>query len=680
MPQPQILSPEDLERLKSNDPAREVTSFWEPTLFQVAVLHRHEKEVALLGGKFSGKSETSRMFLLNGNPDQPNYDQNGRDIWVNQSYIYHPNYTGTVLRRNQVDLDEYLAKLAFRVKPFGGEWKNGRCEFPSGAKIYAGHLADRDAWQKYIGVETIRFVIEEAALIPEMSLYEQILSCCRSIYPEMRPQVLLTSNAGGPGTGWLIERFYEAKDDNGVIVPPGNTITETVDDPLHPDKKLTTTRVFMFSTMRDNPYAENDPSYRGTLAALTDDKMRAAYIDGDWRVFTGAYFQGYRPRGPLQGEPAHARHVIPSLEASKGLRTWWPVQGSLDVGYAHDSAFYLFRSCPNGQHHMFHETVVSKTDWVPLGYRIAQICRPLLAELQSRSIIIWISPDAYHQRGTAGDQGRSIVELLALGCAKVLGAKLVHLPDVMIRDLQEAADDQNAPEVKVAIEKIRALRNSGITFRKAEDSRVIGWQYCRESLRFTEVGTPLAPFDPLLAQKLLALSLERYEQYRSLYKNYKPEALPKLIIHAPDLLPDGTPVPGTGCPQLIAAIPKANHYPLGQPGKSPEDVDKTHFKGMDCLDSWRYGETGLRNPQFNEPFDEMRERLFAQMEQDRPDIEITVRDKILMNQILESREKYRQGSRRPVIIPRKGRSSRYQQWITTERARDQDEPLDFLPN
>jgi hypothetical protein len=176
------------------------------------------------------------------------------------------------------------------------------------------------------------------------------------------------------------------------------------------------------------------------------------------------------------------------------------------------------------------------------------------------------------------------------------------------------------------------------------------------------------------------LSTERFEQYRDLYKHHRPQALPKLIIHGPDKLPDGTVVPGTGCPVLIAAIPKANHYPFGMPGKDPEDVDKTHFKGMDSLDAWRYGETGLRNPQFVEPFDEMRERLFARMEEDYPGAPITIRDKILMNQILESREKYRAGNGRPMIIPRKGRSTRYRSWLATERRKDDDQPLDFLPN
>jgi len=76
----------------------------------------------------------------------------------------------------------------------------------------------------------------------------------------------------------------------------------------------------------------------------------------------------------------------------------------------------------------------------------------------------------------------------------------------------------------------------------------------------------------------------------------------------------------------------------------------------------------------------MRERLFARMEEDYPGAPITIRDKILMNQILESREKYRAGNGRPMIIPRKGRSTRYRSWLATERRKDDDQPLDFLPN
>src|SRR4051812_46646284 len=60
-----------------------------PTPFQNSVLLRREKEIALLGGKFGGKSWVARAFLLKGNTHLPNFDRQKNSILVNQSYIYH---------------------------------------------------------------------------------------------------------------------------------------------------------------------------------------------------------------------------------------------------------------------------------------------------------------------------------------------------------------------------------------------------------------------------------------------------------------------------------------------------------------------------------------------------------------------------------------------------------------
>ena len=182
-------------------------------------------------------------------------------------------------------------------------------------------------------------------------------------------------------------------------------------------------------------------------------------------------------------------------------------------------------------------------------------CRPLLERIPSHTIPIHLSPDAMQRRGV-DREARCIMELLAAGAARVLGSDLIHIPDVIIRDLREAADDANDPIVKATIEKIRTLRRSGIVFLKAIDDRVPGWQLCRESLRFTQIGSPPPPYDPNLSAKLFHLSIDRWQEYEDIYKHYKPEALPKLLIHGPLKDTNGTVVPGTGCPASSRPSPK----------------------------------------------------------------------------------------------------------------------------
>jgi hypothetical protein len=654
-----------------------------PSEFQSRVLLREEKEIGLLGGKFSGKSWVARAFLLKGNPDKPDFDPStGQPILTNQSYIFNPNYRGLILRKNQVDLTDFITKFSVLCKPYGGVYRNSHFEFPaSGAYIDCGHLADKDAWQKYIGNEYVRMVLEEAALIGDFSLYEQMLTCCRTIDTSMRPQLLLTSNAGGPGTSWLIERFYEAKDSDGNIIPPGNPIHDVVPDPYDPSAPpVITTRIFMFSTMQDNPHARNDPSYLATMANLKDEKLRAAYLHGDWKVFTGTYFQSFRPRGPHPGEPLNACHVIPANSPQAlSLPYWTPVVGSLDVGYAHESAAYWARLTPSRQHHIYREFVTNQSSFIQIGLELAKRSMEDLNRLPSHSITFWISHDAFHNR--QGSDGKSIAELLMIGAAKILGHKAVHCPELNIIDLKRREDagdpiwirDEDRQE---AFRKLLSTRAAGITFRRANPDRVIGWQYCRESLVWEHYGLEHPPYDPSVATYLLHNHPDQYELYESFYANLQLPTLPKLIIHGPAKLkngiydPSGEDVQSTGCPRLIDAIPKARHYPLDSPGKSPEDVDKTHFKGMDSLDSWRYLEMGLTETLPEEPYESFRDRnvesaiLHLQATaQLTPGQSPDGRTLVMMNRILEANWANRTSSGQMFNIPRKSRARHHKAFL-----------------
>jgi hypothetical protein len=651
-----ILSPGELEAYLGRFGADRIVQET-PTPFQGKVLVRKEKEIALLGGKYSGKSWVARAFLLKGNPDLPNWDLDGNPILVNQSYIYHNSYRATILRRNQIDLDDFVRRFHALVKPYGGRYTNSQFTFPgiSEAVISVGHLADKDAWHKYIGVENIRFVLEEAALVPDFSLYEQILTCCRSVCLELRPQLLLTSNAGGPGTGWLIERFYEAKDSNGLVIPANTTITETVPDPYDPTAPpLTTTRIFMFSTMQDNPHAEKDPSYKATMAALKDEKLREAYIHGNWRIFEGTYFDTFRPKGPnlAEGEPPWANHVIPPpgpTSPTPILQPWWPRIAALDAGFSHETAYYAACRLPNSQHLIYDEFVVERSSFVQIGYEVAKRNLDYLNSSPTHSLMVYCSPDAFHSR--AGKDQKSIIELIALGISKVIGPDAVHIPDLHIRQLKESALQDNTQLSEEVVTRLRTQRRMGITLRIANDDRVIGWSYCREALRWTKIGDDIPPFDPDLANYLLINSPDQYEVYTEIYRHQRPEILPKLQILST-------------CSRLIDAIPKAKHYPLDA-NKSPEDVDKTHFRGMDSLDAWRYLEMGIEDSFPEEPFEVFRDRRLDQIISTRPDA--TTRDLVLANLTLEQEWKGKASDIAIFNSPRKSRPSRHRAYINSLR-------------
>lgn len=624
---------------------------WHP--FQQRVLVRSEYEIFCGGGKFGGKSAAARGFLIKGNPDLPDFSPSGTPILVNQSYLYHPNYRATILRRNQQDLDDFLRRFQQLVLPYGGRFTKGLFEFPSGAVVACGHLADRDAWQKYIGIENIRFVLEEAALVPDFNLFDQIRSCCRSVWPEMRAQILLTSNAGGPGTSWLVKRYYEAKDPSGQIIPPETTIHELVDHPDNPEIKIDKTRVFMFSTYRDNPSAKNDPDYVGTLATMQDPKIRAAYLDGDWKIFSGIYFTQFRPSGPVHiSEPPNANHVIPSNPSL--LRPWWHRWGAIDVGWTHETAVgWACRNPHSHQLHLYRELVASETSYVQIGFEIASRSLAELEALPSHAMTFYISPDAIKKV----TEQKTIADLLMEGISRKLGPQAVHFPEEEVRKFRElqgqtfsfqADEDRKWADL---LTKLKNQRKAGITLRMAMNDRVPGWQFCRESLRFTTIGDSLPPFDRQLYDQLYMDDPLRAEQYIRLYQHEGQEVLPMLQIW--DRV--DTLGPYYGCPRLIQAIPEARH--ADKPGENPEDVSKAHFLGMDSLDMWRYLMTGAQEVPITEPYEDYRDRMVNQFTLANP--QANAQDLIQMNRQLEGQWKQEKaGKNRPFDIIKGSRARR----------------------
>ena len=84
---------------------------------------------------------------------------------------------------------------------------------------------------------------------------------------------------------------------------------------------------FVPARIEDNPIYANDVNYKKTLAALPD-RLRRAFLEGDWSVLDGQYFDLFE-RG---------RHTA-RAEALR-LEDWAPRWISIDWGFKHPSAVY----------------------------------------------------------------------------------------------------------------------------------------------------------------------------------------------------------------------------------------------------------------------------------------------------------------------------------------------------
>ena len=249
--------------------------------------------------------------------------------------VENPHYRALVLRRNAGDLADYEARCEEAYQCFNVQVRRNpmtlrfgeNSQNTKGAVIRGGHLHDLGSYIQYQGQQFSRIGIEELTQIPSELLYKQIMSSCRSIYPELFPQMILTANPGGVGMGWVKKRFVEPIDlrddeytrtelENGDVLiendkikwwqrrydwltedgQPRVTIWNEILDKTENDKAIPgqeVYRIFVPATIDDNPIlTKNDPAYMSMLEGLktTDTALYEAWRHGDWSVFAGQVF------------------------------------------------------------------------------------------------------------------------------------------------------------------------------------------------------------------------------------------------------------------------------------------------------------------------------------------------------------------------------------------------------
>jgi phage terminase large subunit len=90
---------------------------------------------------------------------------------------------------------------------------------------------------------------------------------------------------------------------------------------------------FIRALISDNPVYANDVNYKKTLSALPD-RLRRAFLEGDWSVFAGQYFDLFEI----------GRHTARAEDLR--LEEWAPRWISIDWGFHHPSAVYWHGASP----------------------------------------------------------------------------------------------------------------------------------------------------------------------------------------------------------------------------------------------------------------------------------------------------------------------------------------------
>lgn len=285
-------------------------------------------EILYGGARGGGKTDAGLMWLT-----KPVAELNNRPLYI------HPLYRALVLRRNANDLTDWMDRAERIYRLFGAILKDKNKSpfflFPSGAKIHLGHLKDEDAYSKYQGHEYQRMLIEELTQIASELLYTKLIASCRSTVPQLRPQILGTTNPGGKGHGWVRRRFVAAGPPNTFFINPGTNRPA----------------IYIPAKIEDNPHLmEADPDYVHQLEGLKtiDEKLYRAWRSGEWDAFEGQVFSEWK----------YELHTFKKM--------WVPLEycyriASFDWGFRAPASMHWIAKTPENakgvQHHLIYREI-----------------------------------------------------------------------------------------------------------------------------------------------------------------------------------------------------------------------------------------------------------------------------------------------------------------------------------
>lgn len=212
---------------------------------------------------------------------------------------YSGKSRGIMFRKTYAELEELQSRAAevfpqtgavYKTQPSAGYPFTNCWYWPNGATVKMRYIeAERD-YGRYHGHQYTHISFDEVTEYATPAGLLKMLSTLRSAHG-VKCTMRATGNPGGIGHGWVKARYIDAS-------PPYRPYKD-------PDTGFT--RMFIPSKTADNQILLlADPEYRNRIKAATggNDALRKAWLEGDWNIVAGAFFDCWRT----------AKHVVSPFE------------------------------------------------------------------------------------------------------------------------------------------------------------------------------------------------------------------------------------------------------------------------------------------------------------------------------------------------------------------------------
>lgn len=272
-------------------------------------IHTRLEDIVTIGGK-KGPGKTHGM------------------IGESLRQIDNPHYHGIFFRRVFPSLQEIIDRAHQMFPQLGARWIGDlkRYVFPSHAVVDFSHLENEEDKRKHNGKEYTAEFFDQLEEFTETQ-FDYLLAQNRTSHPGLRCYVMASHNPGGIGNVWINRRFVRGK-------IPGKTYVDEIG--LPDGRKVRRTTCFIRGDLFENKILlQNNPQYLATLMLLPE-KLRKAFMDGNYDILEGQYFETW----------SSATHLIEPF----AIDSEYKIYMAMDWGYKKPMSVGWWAVSPDAKH------------------------------------------------------------------------------------------------------------------------------------------------------------------------------------------------------------------------------------------------------------------------------------------------------------------------------------------
>ncbi|MFY9690147.1 MAG: hypothetical protein WA369_03625 [Candidatus Acidiferrales bacterium] len=319
----------------------------------------------------------------------------------------------------------------------------------NGSTTRFGYCQSESDVYQYQGGEFLFIGVDELTMFT-LRQWQFLTSRNRCPAPGAFPCMAGATNPGNVGHAWVKSLWIDRKAAAGME---------------HPEEYDAVDYEFIPARVCDNPIYAQDENYLKTLRALPSH-LRRAFLDGDWDVFAGQYFDRFD----------FARHVVRAEEID--WKPWWRRWISIDWGFEHPAAVYWHAAMPgieSGEGAT--GKVVTYREYVTHRTPPRELAREIVARSVSTSAMTEWDASGLHgslAHFADGAQGRLDDSPRGAGAEREKIEAVYLSPDAFARRTDEASIAEQMGDVFAAAGLARPV--------PADDDRVGGWMLMYQML------------------------------------------------------------------------------------------------------------------------------------------------------------------------------------------------------